>query len=135
MKRISFEFDKNFISVREPLGEISESELAKMADEVCEDRELAYLFAGVFNQGEHLLYLEEWECKTESERRAMRERYYKNREIELLLLEKILIKMGIASQGRDEPPIGYYYVVAPFMKKNGFLAENRVFIKKKRTHL
>ena len=135
MKRISFDFDKNFISVGEPLGGIGEEELLKMANEVTDAKELAWLFAGVFNQGEHLLYLEEWECKTNEQQIAMHERYLKNREIELLLLEKILIKMGYDSPDREDPPIGYYHVVTPFMKKNGFIAKNRVFVKKKLTRL
>ena len=129
MERINFDFDKNFISTCEPLSKISEDELLKMANEVTEDAELACLFAGIFNQGEYLLYLEEWECKSEEEAKAMRSRYYKNRETELLVLHKILNKMGIFTP-LNEPPIGYYHTVTPFMKKNGFIAKNRVFVKK-----
>ena len=131
MNRISFDFDKNFISAREPLENISQDELQIMVEAANGDEELACLFAGVFNQGEYLLYLEEWECKTKEEALAIRERYYRNRETELVLLEKILNRMGISNPKPSEPPIGYYYTVTPFMEQNGFIAESRVFIKKK----
>ncbi len=125
MLDIRFDLDENFLFTTEPLLGISRDEVYAFLKENTDDFSICYAFFGVFNEGVYLLTEAEW-ADSESESVRFKTLAEEWREVELFILDKILGRMNLRTDD-GEAPIGYYYVVKPFMEKNGFLAENEIF--------
>ncbi len=123
MLDIIFDVDDNFLFKTEPMLKVTPDDVYAFVGERDDDFSLCYAFFGVFNEGVYLYYEIDYSQGDTSELEAKRDEW---RKVELFLLMKILDRMGIQTED-GEPPIGYYYVVKPFMEKNGFLADYEIF--------
>ena len=125
MLDIVFDIDDNFLFREEPMQRVTPEEVYEFLRENDDDYSLCYAFFGVFNEG---VYLTSEINYTYSENNIpLINKRSDWAVVERFILLKILERMGIGLND-GEPPFGYYYVVKPFMEKNGFLADYEIYI-------